>query len=846
MTVSQTYACLLVGHVTCLACIALIGMWLWPRSASLRHTIGVTVGLFILICPITIAVLPDGGLGGFRESWRTDDASGVSSNHAQSAEPRKGIANDTPVRFADHSAMVNRTGPEGGVEGPSAFGAPVSNHDVAQSPSALGAAMVQWPDLVFLVWGSGSLLMVWRLVWRLRAYQRYRKLVTTTGVPCDVRDQPAWRESHIRPVVLLSRWAPTPLVLGGRTPCIVLPEDFGRTAGSSELDAVLRHELAHLERGDGWVLVAQQLVTALYWWHPLIHGMSRAITRAREEVCDNHVLGRTKARDYAELLLQLSLTRENRMSNPLTLGLLHARWNLETRIRELLDPSRSIRTRTPRWLQGLCLSLPLAVTLILGGLVDPPAAAQPAAAPTTAAKDLPGDTTPDETAPQSSEPAKGANPSTEPSPTTAPGTSTEDTEAKDAQPPLRKITIHGRCYDETDRSLAGVRIRIYRWERQIDVPPDLVADLRTDEQGLFRSEGIGTRSSEEETRRDLYVLATHTGHATSCARVLDLDETIEIPFELYSQPISLAGDVKDEQGRPVAGALVSRGYFSSHDTGDRTAVTDEHGRFEIHGISPRDESLHVLRVPRDPFQVWPMTMLRVHHPDYAHAMIAMGDPTARTQITLPTPAIVTGRVVDAVTGRPVSNVRVGAQEVTSSHWGEDRTDDQGYYRLRLLDGRYNIFTTDEIPDRVCIALDSVPATQGKTVRHPGLLLVRGAVVHGVVIDEETNQPVQRTTPWPLIVGNYGPARPKSGAAILGANIETDGSYRLRVAPGENHLYLATQEYYGGTNIEVHEGEERRVDLNARRLSRPRDEGLREMILKKRQEAGRDPNLKSPQ
>lgn len=71
-----------------------------------------------------------------------------------------------------------------------------------------------------------------------------------------------------RPVRLL--WGPTgttPMTWGVRRPSVLLPVDAAAWP-AAERDAVLRHELAHVRRGDaGWALVAE-LACALFWCHP--------------------------------------------------------------------------------------------------------------------------------------------------------------------------------------------------------------------------------------------------------------------------------------------------------------------------------------------------------------------------------------------------------------------------------------------------------------------------------------------------------------------------------------------------------------------------------------------------
>jgi bla regulator protein blaR1 len=85
-----------------------------------------------------------------------------------------------------------------------------------------------------------------------------------------------------------------PLVLGWLKPTIVLPASLAATGPRDLADAVLFHELAHVRRGDYPWNVLLRFVQALYWPHPLIWVLGRAIAEMRERACDDlcvHELG---------------------------------------------------------------------------------------------------------------------------------------------------------------------------------------------------------------------------------------------------------------------------------------------------------------------------------------------------------------------------------------------------------------------------------------------------------------------------------------------------------------------------------------------------------------------------
>ena len=100
-------------------------------------------------------------------------------------------------------------------------------------------------------------------------------------------------------------------------------------------------------------MLLQELARAIYWPIVPVHALIRELGRAREELCDNHVLQGRDALSYGETLLHLAVLSQGPRSPVAAVGILQWKGELERRIAGLLDQGRSTMTKNNRWL--VCL-----------------------------------------------------------------------------------------------------------------------------------------------------------------------------------------------------------------------------------------------------------------------------------------------------------------------------------------------------------------------------------------------------------------------------------------------------------------------------------------------------------
>jgi hypothetical protein len=221
---------------------------------------------------------------------------------------------------------------------------------------------------VALGWLAVSLLRVAcvRRVASVETGARWRRLVDAVAAEVGVR----------RPVtVLRSRGPAMPMTWGLWRPAVLLPPEADQWPVSRCRD-VLRHEFAHVRRGDWVTQLVASVACAVHWFNPLVWLAARAMRAERERACDDLVLrAGTRPSDYAEHLLDIA--RAFRADMALAGMALARPAHLEGRLLDVLDPRRRRSGVSPR---QLALAACVAVALAL-----PLAAAAPRAATAAAA-----------------------------------------------------------------------------------------------------------------------------------------------------------------------------------------------------------------------------------------------------------------------------------------------------------------------------------------------------------------------------------------------------------------------------------------------------------------------------
>lgn len=150
--------------------------------------------------------------------------------------------------------------------------------------------------------------------------------------------------------LLVSRDLHSPISWGLMRPVILLSDEaLGATA---EAEAIIAHELAHVSRLDWVKLLVARVVTALFWFNPLVWLLAREAHQLREEAADDAVLAaNVESTEYAQLLVGIA-RHECRGLLIGAHGVAPGRDSLKRRVRRVLDNTLARTPASRTWFAG--------------------------------------------------------------------------------------------------------------------------------------------------------------------------------------------------------------------------------------------------------------------------------------------------------------------------------------------------------------------------------------------------------------------------------------------------------------------------------------------------------------
>jgi len=156
------------------------------------------------------------------------------------------------------------------------------------------------------------------------------------------------RDRGRRPRLVVSDAVTAAAVLGAGAPVIAVAPSLVSTLDPAELDRVLIHEWAHVQRRDDLVSFLQVAVRVVAGWHPAVWWIDRRLHAEREIACDETTVAIVGApKSYAACLVKLASLRGAGRA-PLAAPAIVAVSGLRARVARIVSPAAFLTPRRSR------------------------------------------------------------------------------------------------------------------------------------------------------------------------------------------------------------------------------------------------------------------------------------------------------------------------------------------------------------------------------------------------------------------------------------------------------------------------------------------------------------------
>lgn len=171
---------------------------------------------------------------------------------------------------------------------------------------------VNFEAILFTLWFIGTLFLLFKIFKNEIIFYKILK----NSVNLEIKN------SKISPIlnqkfnlnnvkILQSDEIPCAFTKGYFSPRIFLPLDSNNWS-NEQLNIVLAHELAHIQRKDIWIITIQSFINIIYFFNPLVWILNSQINFQREKICDDiaieklelkpHIYGKTLINSIEDIL----------------------------------------------------------------------------------------------------------------------------------------------------------------------------------------------------------------------------------------------------------------------------------------------------------------------------------------------------------------------------------------------------------------------------------------------------------------------------------------------------------------------------------------------------------------
>jgi beta-lactamase regulating signal transducer with metallopeptidase domain len=159
---------------------------------------------------------------------------------------------------------------------------------------------------LWALWAGIHVVRLARAMLSLRGIKR-RSRVCPTTVERSLCHWVGIRDRGRQAVLVVSDGVTAAAVLGCRSPVIAVAPALVDHLDADELDRVIIHEWAHVQRRDDLANVLQLIARAIAGWHPAVWWIDRRLRIEREVACDEMAVSITGSpKSYAACLIKLA------------------------------------------------------------------------------------------------------------------------------------------------------------------------------------------------------------------------------------------------------------------------------------------------------------------------------------------------------------------------------------------------------------------------------------------------------------------------------------------------------------------------------------------------------------
>jgi beta-lactamase regulating signal transducer with metallopeptidase domain len=244
-----------------------------------------SLALFASLIVVPIATLTN-GLGDVREPT---PPAGAHAPMSPGAEPQASVTSAVAALNPDGTGL---TAGAARALVPTGFFNRVLDRWVSLQETLL-AGIAPVSHLLVLAWLLGVAAFAARLLLDLRVIRTLKRspllpLPSAHAGRAVVLRRRAGLSDSVR--VAASSFVAVPLVLGVFKPVVILPTRIVTSLPEEDVEMLVAHELAHVERFDYAVNLAQVAVECLLFFHPVTWWLSRRVRTEREHCCDERAL----------------------------------------------------------------------------------------------------------------------------------------------------------------------------------------------------------------------------------------------------------------------------------------------------------------------------------------------------------------------------------------------------------------------------------------------------------------------------------------------------------------------------------------------------------------------------